>query len=132
MAPAPRILIVEDNAGVRRFFERILAEDGYSVDAVATGRHALLLLREMSFDLVIVDMSLPDCDGLEIMRQIVSDYGYIKLLATSGFMDSRLKSMALVAGAAAVCAKPISPHDFRAKVYEVLDPSCSWRSPAAD
>ena len=70
MAYAPRILIVEDDASVRRLFEHVLSEDGYYVTSVGTGRHALLVLRDVAFDAVIVDMSLPDLDGPEALQAL--------------------------------------------------------------
>jgi CheY-like chemotaxis protein len=82
---APRILIVDDEPNVRNLFLTILAEDGYYVTAVATARHALLVLREREVELVILDLSLPDADGLELVREIHAEFPYTRVLAVSGF-----------------------------------------------
>lgn len=123
----PRILIVEDEAPVRRLFESVLLEDGYHVQSVATGRHALLVLRDVAIDLVIVDMSLPDRDGPDVIRDMLAEFPYIRALAASGAMQGRMRDLAQGAGAIGVFQKPISPRDLRHKVYAALDPSYSWR-----
>ena len=67
---APRILIVDDGPEVRAFFEQTLLEDGYYVTAVGTARHGLRALSDGEFQVVVLDFSLPDGDGLEVVRQI--------------------------------------------------------------
>ena len=124
---APRILIIEDEIHVRRLFERVLSEDGYHVTSVGTGRHALFVLRDVAFDVVIVDMSLPDLDGPEIIREILAEFPYIKAVAASGAMEPTLENLARLAGATQVFHKPITPDNLRGTVYAALDPSYSWR-----
>ena len=132
MSRAPRILIVEDDASVRRLFERVLSEDGYHVISVATGRHALLILRDAAFDMVIVDMSLPDLAGPDVIEQIVTEYPHIKAVAASGAMEQHMQRLARRAGAGWVVRKPISPAQLRISIYAALDPTCSWRSGGGD
>lgn len=132
MTYAPRILLVEGEPGVRRIFVNVLAEDGYYVTAVATGRHALLVLRDTAFDLVIVDMSLPDLDGPAVIKEIATDYPHIKTLGSSGAMDSHMSALAHAAGAVTVFQKPIPPDKLRSVVYGALDPSYSWRGLGID
>ena len=83
---APRILIVDDELTVRTFVERILSEDGYFVDAVGTARQALDALCDRTFDVALVDLSLPDGDGVELIRQMRIDAPHLSILATSGFL----------------------------------------------
>jgi CheY-like chemotaxis protein len=125
---APRILIVEDEPAVRALFERILSEDGYDVRAVATGRHALLLLRDITVDVVIVDMSLPDRDGPDVIREMLSEFPYIKAVAASGAMEEPMRAIVRLAGAVNIIRKPTSARALRDAVYSALDPSLSWRS----
>lgn len=127
MGYTPQILIIEDEPSVRRLIERVLSEDGYSVVSVATGRHALWVMRELSFDLVIADMSLPDGDGPELLRDIRAEFPHVKMVAMSGAMESHMEGLARLAGASAAFAKPIKPEDLRMTIYAALDPSCSWK-----
>ena len=126
MAYAPRILIIDDEAVVRRLFEAILAEDGYSVTGTATARHGLSLLQDTEFDLIIADMSLPDADGLDLIREIRHDFPHMKVLAVSGFMEGPLRQMAISAGATGTLGKPAAPGEVRQAVYRALDDTLSW------
>ncbi len=126
MAYAPRILIVDDDPAVRRLFEEVLSQDGYYLSTAGTGRHTLFALRNTVFDIVILDMSLPDVRGPELLEQIRSESPWSKVLAISGFMEGTMRDTALAAGAAAVLAKPVSPRQLQDAVYRLLDASCSW------
>ena len=130
MRNTPRILIVEDEDGLRRLFEQVLSEDGYHVTSVATGRHALLVSRDITFDVVIIDMSLPDLPGPDVIRLILADIPHVKAIAVSGVMERHMQELARLAGATAVFQKPITPKTLRETVFAVLDPSLSWRSKA--
>jgi len=129
MSYEPRILLVDDEPALRRVFEAVLSQDGYSVAVAATGRHAMLQLREVLFDLIVVDLSLPDVDGLQLIHQIQLEFPTTKVLALSGYMAPLLQGLALAAGAQAAIAKPLLAHELRYAVYRILDPSCSWRPP---
>jgi len=126
MSYAPRILVVEDDGIVRQFLETVLGQDGYYITAVATGRHALRIVREMHFEVVLVDMSLPDWDGPNLIREILSDLPHLKTLAMSGAMGASMRGLAIQAGADAICQKPVTPEELRRHVYRLLDPSLSW------
>jgi len=65
-----RILIAEDEARIVSFLEKGLQASGYTTMAVATGPDALALARDDSFDLLILDLGLPDLDGHEVLRGI--------------------------------------------------------------
>lgn len=65
-----RLLIAEDEPALRTFVARGLAEAGYAVDAVADGTDAWLAVDVVPYDLVILDINLPECDGFELCRRI--------------------------------------------------------------
>ncbi|MFN7994874.1 MAG: response regulator [Bryobacteraceae bacterium] len=128
MADAPRILVVDDDAAVRRLFETVLSEDGYYVTVAASGREAVAALHNTVFDVIVLDMSLRDMDGLGLLREIRVEFPLSRALATSGFMESPRKGLARRAGAAAILAKPIRASILQAAVYGLLDPSGSCQS----
>ncbi|MBU1001618.1 MAG: PAS domain S-box protein [Proteobacteria bacterium] len=68
--PSLRVLVAEDNAVNRIYAERVLQEMGHKVTSVANGREAVRVLNEERFDLVFMDISMPEMDGLEATRQI--------------------------------------------------------------
>jgi DNA-binding response OmpR family regulator len=119
---------VDDEPMVRRLFERVLSEDGYLVTTAATGRHGLLLLRDTAFDLIILDMSLPDVDGVELMGELRVEFPELKVLAVSGFMSRHLRDITTAAGATVTLGKPAAPGELRRAVYRSLDGSFSWQA----
>lgn len=123
---APRILIVDDEPSVRVFFEQILSEDGYFVVAVGTVRQALRTIADHAFELALVDLSLPDGDGLELVRQLRMELPYLKILATSGFLVGTMPEVAMAAGATETLSKPTTGSELRCAVFRLLEPSGQW------
>jgi two-component system response regulator PilR (NtrC family) len=65
---AGRVLVVEDDAVLRKLLEKTLGEHGYGVDAVETGEAALEALERDVYDIVLLDLNLPKMDGMEVLR----------------------------------------------------------------
>jgi len=123
MVVNPRVLIVDDEADVRKFLAAALHEYGIAVTAAAKGRQALSLLADSEFELIIVDMSLPDMDGLELIRRVHRDFPLLKIAAISGFMGGALQREAVLAGADLTLRKPTPRLELRNAVRGVLDGS---------
>jgi DNA-binding response OmpR family regulator len=66
----PRLLVVDDDPEITSSFEAILRSEGYEVDSAHDGRAALELVRQVPFDLVLLDLLLPDTDGWAILQRI--------------------------------------------------------------
>src|SRR6476469_4420677 len=66
----PRVLVVDDEDAVRRVLARTLTQAGYLVDTTPDGRGALEALRHDPYDAVLSDISMPDMDGIELLRAI--------------------------------------------------------------
>ena len=96
MSYAPRILIVDDEREVRDFFKQALSEDGYYVTAVGTARQGLNALGDGEFQVVVLDLSLPDGDGLEVVRQIRGEHPNLSILAISGFNGREHETLRLL------------------------------------
>ena len=118
----PQILIVEDEPAVRHLLVRALAEDGYAVTALGTAREAMQMIQNVDFEVIIVDMSLPDADGIDVVRQIHSDVPYVQVLAISGMMVADLPSAVRSAGAGATLMKPATSRMVRAAIQQLLKP----------
>jgi two-component system, NtrC family, nitrogen regulation response regulator NtrX len=67
-----RILIVDDEAEIRESLEEILREEGYTVSSTASGTEAIVLLRDAPYDLLLLDIWLPDRDGLDVLADLRS------------------------------------------------------------
>lgn len=124
---APRILIVDDEPDVRAFFDQVLSEDGYYITAVGTARLARRAVSDGAFEAVLLDMSLPDGDGIDLVREMRGEYPYLKILATSGFLVGNMPQTVIAAGATATLAKPTTAREIRHAVFRLLEPSGRWR-----
>lgn len=114
-----RILIIEDDQKTARLVELYLQKDGYRVAVASNGREGLELARWMKPDLAILDLMLPEMDGLEVCRHIrtESDTPIIMLTAKSTEND---KLEGLYTGADDYVTKPFSPRELVARVRAVL------------
>lgn len=126
MGYAPRILVVDDEPSVQQLLEQVLAEVGYYVTVAANGRLALAQVRSREFDAVIIDLSLPDQDGMEVMRQIRSESPHTPILAVSGYMVGDMPEKAIAAGATYTLRKPSSPETILTAVYGLIAPRSTW------
>ncbi|MCL4469184.1 MAG: response regulator, partial [Deltaproteobacteria bacterium] len=70
MASKPSIMIVDDEEIVRTSLSSWLLEDGYDVEPVESGKLALEALKKKSYDLMLVDLKMPEMDGLELMKEV--------------------------------------------------------------
>lgn len=126
MGYAPRILVVDDEPGVQQLLEQLLADVGYYVTVAPNGRLALAQVRSRDFDAVLIDLSLPDQDGMEVMRQIRSESPHTPILALSGFMVGDMPEIAIAAGATGTLRKPSSPETILTAVYGLIAPRSTW------
>lgn len=113
-----RVLLVEDNAINRKLARTMLEKKGFRVDAVENGRLAVEAVRSTSYDLVLMDMQMPEMDGLEATRAIRSDSAFVDLpiIAMTANVMMGDKDLCLAAGMNDYLSKPISP----AKFHELL------------
>jgi DNA-binding response OmpR family regulator len=106
------ILIVDDDKSILRILTRILQKQGYSTHTAETGREAEEMINNQSYDLALIDVKLPDTDGVDLLQRIqAAKPNMIKIILT-GFasMDSGIK--ALNAGADAYLVKPVEPTEL--------------------
>ncbi len=123
----PHVLVIDDTPAVGVLIERILAEDGYTVTRVETFRMARLILSHRAADVIIIDLSLPDADGIEAITELRQEYPFCKILAMSGFMLGNMPKRVRAAGADATLPKPTQPRAIREAVYSLIDPAMAWR-----
>jgi DNA-binding NtrC family response regulator len=116
------ILVIDDETGVRTLLMQILADEGYHVRTVGTARHALNVIREEEFEVVISDLSLPDADGVELVRQICSEFPHVSVIAMSGFMAAIPSARLYDAGTAATLQKPFTPRQLFCSLSELQRP----------
>ena len=116
---APRILLVDDEESVQTLLAFPLRKDGYEVITASTGREALERFGEGQFDLVVLDVMLPEVDGFDVCRQLraKSSVPIIMLTAKAEEID---KVLGLELGADDYITKPFSLREFRSRVKAAL------------
>jgi DNA-binding response OmpR family regulator len=114
-----RILLVDDEQAILTLLSYPLRKEGYEVVRAADGREALARFAETSFDLVVLDVMMPQLDGLEVCRRLRarSTVPIIMLTAKTEEID---KVLGLELGADDYITKPFSMREFRSRVKAVL------------
>lgn len=113
--PRPRVLVVDDDPVVRRSCERVL-EHGYEVQLAETGRDGLNSLGTESFDVALVDLKLPDIDGMDILRQASSRFPRVPIIIITGYSTVRSAVEAIKLGAFEYIPKPFTPDELETAV----------------
>ena len=110
-----RILIVEDEENLARFMELELLHEGYVVEKAADGRKALEMALSTDFDLILLDIMLPELNGLEVLRRLHNEKQtpVILLTARDSVMD---KVSGLDAGAIDYVTKPFAIEELMARI----------------
>jgi two-component system, chemotaxis family, chemotaxis protein CheY len=118
-----RILVIDDDELLRRALRMALEEAGYEVAEAADGKAGLRLQREQGADLVLVDIFMPERDGLEVIRALRAEAPQPKIVAMSG--GGRIGQIEVLGAAAAFGAsrtlqKPFEPHELLTAIRELL------------
>lgn len=122
-AIAGQILVIDDNASNRDLLARQLARDGHAVETVASGREGLALIGERSFDLILLDVLMPEMSGYEVLSKLKHDpkTAEIPVIMISALdeMDSIVRC--IEAGAVDYLPKPFAPALLRARIRSSLE-----------
>lgn len=117
---SPRILLIDDDAGVREVVVRALGAAGYDVSALADAAGARQALAEGPFDLAILDVNLPDANGLDLCGEIVARHEKLPVMMLTVVADESDIVRALEAGADDYVRKPFGTRELTARVQAVL------------
>lgn len=123
-----RILVVEDNRTLADGLLAVLRSSGYAVDVVHDGVSALAALATESFDLVVLDLSLPEMDGLDVLRELRAggNRSAVLVLTARGALDERIRGLDL--GADDYMTKPFEVAELEARVRVLLRRQSGLRS----
>jgi CheY-like chemotaxis protein len=117
------ILVVDDSATVRKFVAASLNMKGFRVITAADGIEALEKMPADKFDLIILDLNMPDMDGFEFMRSVreTPEYSEIPIIILSSMTDMKNKDLALEMGAVAFLEKPLSTEAIQREVFRFIN-----------
>ncbi|MBU8905857.1 response regulator [Desertibacillus haloalkaliphilus] len=116
-----KILVVDDQYGIRVLLNEILQKDGYQLYQAANGVQALTIVEEEEPDLVLLDMKIPGMDGLEILKRIKEMNSDIRVIMMTAYGELNMINEAMNLGAVTHFAKPFDIDDVREVIRENLD-----------
>jgi two-component system, OmpR family, KDP operon response regulator KdpE len=116
---AARILLVEDELPIRRFIRALLMGEGYRVDEAHDGKEAIRSATQQPPELIILDLGLPDSDGLDVLRQL-REWSQAPVIILSARDREGQKVAALDAGADDYLTKPFGAGELLARVRVAL------------
>ena len=121
MSDVRHVLIVDDDSEVRQLFSDLISLLGFAPTATASSMAALQQLKTMHFDLVILDMRVPDMSGLEAFKAIRQFNSAVPVVLTTGFgMDKEVQE-ALSMGALMCLEKPFEVHRALKSLQEIVE-----------
>ena len=118
-ASRPTLLVVEDDAGVRNLIATTLEAHGYRHVCAATGRAAIAAATSQAPDIVLLDLGLPDMDGVEVVKSVRS-WSQMSIIVVSARTEDADKIRALDAGADDYLTKPFSVGELLARIRTTL------------
>lgn len=123
-----RVLVVEDDLDLAESLTALLGSSGYAVDCVHDGPSAEALVRDEAFDLVVLDLNLPQMDGLAVLRAMRArgNAAAVMILTARGAAEERVRGLDL--GADDYMAKPFDVREFEARVRSLLRRQAGLRS----
>ncbi|MDE6929360.1 MAG: response regulator [Lachnospiraceae bacterium] len=119
MTPKVTALIIEDEKSIRSFIETTLNANGYKVFTAASGQEGLSFATSNCPDIILLDLGLPDIDGLQIIKQI-REWSVLPIIVISARTQEKEKVAALDAGADDYITKPFGTSELLARIRTAL------------
>ncbi len=116
-----QILVIDDDKAMRDACYQILSRQGYQVELAPSARQGLSLLERISFDVVLLDLVMPDLDGLETLKKIKSLDTDSEVIIITGYGTIQSAVEAIKSGAFHFLSKPFAPDDLRYLVTRALE-----------
>ncbi len=113
-----RILIVEDEQHQRELYAMELEEEGYEVDQASNGKEGVEMVKDNRYDLVIMDIRMPEMDGIEALGKILSRDKKIPIIIYTAY--SNYKSNFMTWTADAYVTKSSNLEELKEKIHEIL------------
>jgi len=120
MTESSKILLVDDDDGIRASLSAFLSRSGFQVDTVSNGEQALEKLEKFKPDLIVMDVLMPRMDGRETLRRMRQAGNLTPVILLTQVGEATERAMALEEGADDYLNKPFEPHELVARVRAVL------------
>ncbi|TNF53652.1 sigma-54-dependent Fis family transcriptional regulator [bacterium] len=116
-----KILVIDDESIVRKSCERTLTPEGFQVTLASSGQEGLDLLGKNTFGLILLDIKMPDMDGIEILKKIKEQWPNTKVIIITGYSTVETAVTALRLGALNHIEKPFTPDTLLAAIQEAFN-----------
>ncbi len=120
MGNPARILVIDDDDQIRLTVTTILQDEGYSTDEARSGAEAIAKSEAGFFNLALVDLKLPDVDGVKLLPLLKETVPRMRKIMITGFPSQQARLAAHNAGADAFLAKPVNFDEFFAVIKDQL------------
>ena len=117
---ATRLLVVDDEESIVTLLKYNLEQSGYTVDTAYDGVEALRKAQEVTYDLIVLDLMIPEIDGLEVCRKIRTEKIQVPILMLTAKDEEFDKVLGLELGADDYMTKPFSPRELVARVKAIM------------
>ncbi|KWX69743.1 response regulator transcription factor [Paenibacillus jilunlii] len=122
-----QILIIDDEWNMRNLLRIYLQKEGFSTQEAATGQEALRMIGKQAFDLLLLDVMMPDTDGWQVCRA-VREHTQIPILMLTARSETKDKVLGLGIGADDYLTKPFEPEELLARIHSLLRRSSLTRT----
>jgi len=116
----PRILVIDDDEDIRKVLSEILKDNGYNADSAETGGEALRKAEKKFYNLALIDIRLPDIEGIELLTKIRETKPKMRKIIITGYPTLKNAVEALNKGADAYIMKPLDIEKVLATIKEQL------------
>lgn len=115
-----RIIIVDDDENIRKTMQTILEDEGYVVDLAVTGNEAIKMTQETAYNIALLDIRLPDMEGVELLKLIKDNVPRTRKIMVTGYPSMQNAISALNKNADAYLVKPVDVEKLLNMVKEQL------------
>lgn len=115
-----KILVVDDEENMLALFKRVFGKEGYHIECVDSGQRAVQLVKEEPFELAIVDVSMPDMDGIEVLARLKVMDREMPVIMITAFRSWEKEQAARRLGCADYLCKPLDMKRLKALVAEKM------------
>ena len=119
----PLILVVDDSLSIRKFLSGFLTKKDFEVETAKNGYHALELLSQKDFDLLVTDLEMPNLSGYELIEQVRAEarWDILPIIVLTGRASQHIQQMTMKLGADEFMIKPFKEEDLLNKIFNFIE-----------
>ena len=115
------VLVIDDESVICDACEMVLSEKGHTVTKSTNGTDGLRAIRQQAYDIVLLDMKLPDMDGMQILKTVLEEKPGLCIIVMTGYSSISNAVEAIKQGASDYLAKPFTAEQLLGVVQQILE-----------